>query len=207
MFCNNSLMSRSASDEVLAFIRAHGVVRPVDLEAVGFSRMWLTRLQRRGLIERVRRGLYVAADAEWTEHHSLTEVARQVPGGVVCLLSALSYHGLTTQIPFEVWLAIDRKAWLPVAPSVPTRVMRFSGAALTSGVEEHVIEGVPVRIYGPAKTVVDCFRYRNKIGFDVALEALRDCHRLRLATVNELWECANRLRVGNVMRPYIESLL
>jgi len=168
--------------------------------------MWLTRLERRGLIERVRRGLYVAADAGWTEHHSLAEVARQTPGAVICLLSALSYHGLTTQIPFEVWLAIDRKAWVPKAASVPIRVMRFSGVALTTGVEEYVIEGVPVRIYGPAKTVVDCFRYRNKIGFDVALEALRDCFRLRLANVDELWECAKLLRVGNVMRPYLESL-
>ena len=179
----------------------------MDLESAGLNRMWLTRLERRGLVERVRRGLYVAADAEWTEHHSFAEVARQAPAGVICLLSALSYHGLTTQLPSEVWLAIDRKARVPKAMTPQVRVMRFSGVALTTGVEEHVIEGVPVRIYGPAKTVVDCFRYRNKIGFDVALEALRDCYRLRLATVDDLWECANRLRVGNVMRPYIESLL
>jgi predicted transcriptional regulator of viral defense system len=200
-------MSGTSADEVLTFIRTHGVVRTVDVEAAGFNRMWLTRLQRRGLIERVRRGLYVAADAEWTERHSFAEVARQAPGGVICLLSALNFHGLTTQLPFEVWLAIDRKARVPKEMSVQVRVMRFSGVALTTGVEEHVIEGVPVRVYGPAKTVVDCFKYRNKIGFDVALEALRDCYRLRLATVDELWECANLLRVGNVMRPYIESLL
>lgn len=192
---------------MLTFIRAHGVVRPRDLEAADFNRMWLTRLERRGLIERVRRGLYVAADAEWTEHHSFAEVARQAPSGVICLLSALSFHELTTQIPFEVWLAIDRKARVPKAMTPQVRVMRFSGVALTTGVEEHLIEGVPVRIYGPAKTVVDCFRYRNKIGFDVALEALRDCYRLRLATVDDLWDCANRLRAGTVMRPYIESLL
>lgn len=169
--------------------------------------MWLTRLQRRGLIDRVRRGLYSAVDADWTEHHSLAEVARQAPAGVICLLSALQFHDLTTQLPFEVWLAIDRKARVPKVMTPQVRVMRFSGLALTTGVEEHVIEGVPVRIFGPAKTVVDCFRYRNKIGFDVALEALRDCYRLRLATVDELWECAQQLRVGNVMRPYIESLL
>ena len=200
-------MSGSSSDEVLTFVRAHGAVRPADLEAAGFSRMWLTRLQRRGLIERVRRGLYVAADAEWTERHSFAEVALQAPGGVICLLSALNYHGLTTQLPFEVWLAIDRKARVPKAMSLQVRVMRFSGVALTTGVEEHVIEGVPVRIFGPAKTVVDCFRYRNKIGLDVALEALRDCYRMRLVTIDELWDCADRLRAGAVMRPYIESLL
>jgi predicted transcriptional regulator of viral defense system len=191
---------------VLAFVRASGVVRPCDLEATGFNRMWLTRMRRRGLVDQVARGLYVAADAEWTEHHTFAEVAARVPHGVVCLLSALSYHGLTTQAPFEVWLAIDRKARAPRERGLPLRIVRFSGLALTTGAEEHVIEGVPVRIYGPAKTVVDCFRYRNKIGFDVALEALRDCYRLRLATIDELWECAVRLRVGNVMRPYIESL-
>jgi len=200
-------MSNRSADDVLTFIRSNGVVRPRDLDTAGFSRMWLTRLQRRGLVERVRRGLYVAADAEWTEHHSFAQVARQAPGGVICLLSALSFHEMTTQLPFEVWLALDRKARVPKAMSPQVRVMRFSGVALTTGVEEHVLEGVPVRIFGPAKTVVDCFRYRNKIGFDVALEALRDCYRMRLATIDELWECAQRLRVGNVMRPYLESLL
>ena len=123
-------MPGSSSDDVLAFIRAQGFVRPTDLEAAGFNRMWLTRLERRELIERVRRGLYVAADAEWTEHHSFAEVARQAPGGVICLLSALSFHGLTTQIPFEVWLAIDRKARVPKAMTPQVRVMRFSGVAL-----------------------------------------------------------------------------
>jgi len=142
---------------------------------------------RRGLIERRRRGLYVATDAEWTEHHAFAEIALQAPGGVICLLSALSFHDMTTQIPFEAWLAIDRKARAPKTMSFQVRMMRFSGAALTTCVEEHIIEGVPVRIFGPAKTVVDCFRYRNKIGFDVALEALRDCYRMRLATVDDLW--------------------
>ena len=179
----------------------------MDVAAAGFDRMWLTRLLRRGLIERVRRGLYIATDVQWTERHGFVEIARQAPGGVICLISALNYHGLTTQLPFEVWLAIDRKARVPKAMSLQARVMRFSGVALTTGVEEHIIEGVPVRIYGPVKTVVDCFRYRNKIGFDVALEALRDCYQLRMGTVDEMWECAQRLRVGSVMRPYIESLL
>jgi predicted transcriptional regulator of viral defense system len=199
-------MSPPSADTVLDFIRARGVVRPRDLEAAGLPRVWLTRLTRLGLVERVGRGLYVATDAQWTEHHSFAEVAVRVPRGVICLLSALSYHGLTTQAPFEVWLAIDRNARAPHEPGLPLRVVRFSGAALTSGVGEHVIEGVPVRIFTPAKTVVDCFRYRNKIGLDVAIEALRDCYRQRLATIDELWDLANRLRVANVMRPYLESL-
>lgn len=200
-------MARDSSDAVLEFVRSRGAVRARDLPSVGFNRMWLTRLERRGLIERTGRGLYVAADAPWTEHHSLVEVARQVPQGVVCLLSALSFHGLTTQAPFEVWLAVDRKARAPKPRSVPLHVVRFSGEALTAGVQVHVIEGVPVPVYDPAKTVVDCFRYRNKIGLDVALEALRDCYRLRLATIDEIWEYAKLLRQANVMRPYLESLL
>jgi predicted transcriptional regulator of viral defense system len=168
--------------------------------------MWLTRLERRGLIERVRRGLYAAVDAEWTEHHSFAQVARQAPGGVICLLSALSFHDLTMQIPFEVWLALDRKARVPKAMTPQVRVMRFSGVALTTGVQEHVLEGVPVRIFGPAKTVVDCFRYRNKIGFDVALEALRDCLEQGMSSPDELWRLAEQCRIGSVMRPYIEAL-
>ncbi len=158
------------------------------------------------MVERVGRGLYVAADAQWTEHHSLAEVAARVPHGVVCLLSALSLHGLTTQAPSEVWLAVDRKARAPREAGLPIRLVRFSGAALTTGIEERGIEGVVVRVYSPAKTVVDCFRYRNKIGLDVAIEALHDSYRQRLATVDELWECASELRAASVMRPYLESL-
>lgn len=199
-------MPRSSADSALAFIRERGVVRARDLEAAGLSRMWLTRLGRLGLVERVGRGLYVAADAQWTEHHSLAEVAARVPHGVVCLLSALNVHGLTTQAPSEVWVAVDRKARAPREPGLPIRLVRFSGAALTSGIEERSVEGVTVRVYSPAKTVVDCFRYRNKIGLDVAIEALRDCYRQRLATVDELWEYASKLRVAAVIRPYLESL-
>lgn len=207
MICNNTVMTRSSADQVLAFIRAHGAVRPLDLEAAGYSRMWLTRLERSGHVERVRRGIYVAVDAEWTERHAFVEVAKQAPRGVICLLSALSFHELTTQLPFEVWLALDRAAWAPKTLSVQTRIVRFSGNAFTAGIQEHVIEGVSVRIYGPAKTVVDCFRYRNKIGLDVALEALRDCQRRQLATLDELWEYAKLLRAAAVMRPYLESLV
>lgn len=200
-------MSSASQEQVLAFIRAHGAVRPLDLEAAGYNRMWLTRLVEGGHVERVRRGIYVAVDADWTEHHAFAEVAKQAPRGVLCLLSALSYHEMTTQLPSQVWLALDRSARVPKAMSLRVRVMRFSGVALTTGVEEHIIEGVPVRIYGPAKTVADCFKYRNKIGFDVALEALRDCYQMKLATMDELWECAKLLRVATVMRPYLESLV
>ncbi len=127
--------------------------------------------------------------------------------GIVCLLTALRFHGLTTQAPHEVWMAIPPKAWAPKVASPRVRLVRFSGAALTAMVDEHKIEGVPVRVYSPAKTVADCFKYRNKVGLDVAIEALRDCWRSRKATMDDLWAAARVCRMANVMRPYLESLV
>ena len=137
----------------------------------------------------------------------MVEVAERVPNGVVCLISALSFHELHHADTRRVWLAVDRKASAPRVPDLPVRLVRFSGAAQTLGVEDHLIEGVPVRVYSAAKTVVDCFRYRNKVGIDVAVEALRDCVAARKATIAELGECARRRRAENVMRPYLESLI
>ena len=129
-----------------------------------------------------------------------------MPKGVVCLLSALRFHGMTTQAPFEVWLAIDRKARLPVIDHPPLRIVRFPGTAMTAGIIERTVEKVPVRVTSPARTVVDCFAYRNKIGLDVALEALRDCWRQRKTTMDELHTAAVTRRMANVVRPYLESL-
>ena len=173
--------------------RRQGILRPRDLEALGFSRMYLTRLHQNGLLTRVGRGLYVAASAEPTESHSLAQACKRIPEGVICLLSALRFHDITTQLPHQVWLALDRKAWLPQATELPLRIVRFSGAALIEGVEEHEIEGVKVKVYNPAKTVADCFKYRNKIGLDVALEALRECRRERRCTSDDLWHLALRV--------------
>ena len=136
----------------------------------------------------------------------LAEVARRVPKGVVCLLSALRFHGLSTQAPFEVWLAIENKAITPKLDYPPLRIVRFSGAALTEGVEEHVVDDVTVRITCIAKTVADCFKYRNKIGLDVALEALREAWHEKRMTSDDLWRYAKVCRVANVMRPYLDSL-
>ena len=141
-----------------------------------------------------------------TEYHTLVEVAKTVPHAVVCLLSALRFHGLTTQAPFEVWIAIGQKARRPKVEFVQLRVSRFSQATLTEGVEESLIEGVPVRVFSAAKTIADCFKYRNKIGLDVAIEALRDCRRERKCSNADLWRFAKICRVANVMRPYIEAL-
>ena len=194
------------TERLLSMISRRGMVRPRDLDDYGIPRVALTRLHRAGLLERPSRGVYVLANAEATEHHALAEACKRVPRGVVCLLSALRFHGLTTQAPFEVWLAIDRKARLPRVEHPPLRVVRFPARELVEGVEQHEIEGVPVRVTTPARTVVDCFAYRNKIGLDVALEALRDCRRRRRATMDQLHRAAQARRMANVMRPYLEAL-
>ena len=199
-------MPNAIEDKVMTLVRRAGVLRPRDLTQHHIPRQYLLRLQRRGQLQRVGRGLYVASETHLTEHHSLVEACKRVPRGIICLLSALRFHNLTTQAPFEVWIAIDDKAWLPKVDNPRLRVVRFSGEALTAGIEAHVIEHVNVRIYGPAKTVADCFKYRNKIGLDVALEALRDCWRQRRATMDELWKYAKVCRVANVMRPYLEAI-
>jgi predicted transcriptional regulator of viral defense system len=191
----------------LELVRELGMVRPRDLAARDIPPDYLDRLYRRGLIDRVARGLYAWPEADVGELHSLAEAARQIPRGVVCLLSALRFHNLTTQSPHEVWLALPPKAWGPRVAYPKLRVVRFSGRALTEMVEEHAIEGVPVRVSGVAKTVADCFKFRNKVGLDVALEALRDCWRGRRATMDELWEAARICRMTNVMRPYLESVV
>jgi len=187
-------------------LREEGIVRPRDLESVGISRSALRRLVERGEAERIARGLYLITGADITEHHTLASVAKRVPRGIVCLLTALRYHEIGTQSPNEVWMAIDRKARKPRLDDLPVRFVRFSGAALTYGVQRIEVEGVPTRITSPARTIVDCFRYRNKIGLDVALEALRDGLRSRIATVDEIWRAAEACRALNVMRPYVEAV-
>lgn len=191
--------------QILAMVQQAGVLRPRDLDAHGIPRVYLSRLCERGYLQRVGRGLYVLPYADISEHHTLAEACKRVPHSVVCLLSALRFHGLTTQSPFEVWLAIGSKVWRPQVDYPRLRFVRFSARALEAGVEEHAVEGVIVRVYSPAKTVADCFKYRNKIGVDVAVEALRDCRRQRRCTNDELWHYAKICRVANVMRPYMEA--
>lgn len=195
------------TDTVLELLRDQGALRPRDLAARGIPPAYLDRLHQRGVVERVSRGLYVLSNADVTEHHSLATVARLVPHGVICLISALRFHDLTTQIPHEVWLALPNKAWTPKLESPRLRILRFSGVALTSMIEEHVVEKATVKVYTPAKTVADCFKFRNTVGSDVALEALRECWRERRATMDELWAAAEVCRMRNVMRPYLESLV
>jgi predicted transcriptional regulator of viral defense system len=152
------------------------------------------------------RGLYGLAGSGLGESATLAAAARRVPAGVVCLLSALRFHNMTTENPSEIWLAIDRKARRPVVAGLPLRIVRFSRALLREGTESHLIDGVEVRVTSPARTVADCFKYRNKIGIEVALAALQSYVRERKGTTDNLWREAVRCRVANVMRPYLEAV-
>lgn len=194
------------SENLLELARTQGLIRPCDLAPLGISRVSLTRAVRSGQLERVGRGLYGLPGRKISALGSLAEVARKVPKGVVCLLSALRFYNLTTQAPFEIWLAIENKAVKPKFDYPPLRIVRFSGAALTEGVQEHIVDGVTVRVTSVAKTVADCFKFRNKIGLDVALEALREAWKEKRMTSDEIWYYAKICRVANVMRPYLESL-
>ncbi len=200
------MIKRSKTEEVIEIARTSGILRPRDLDRSGIPRVYLRRLVRKGLLVRDGSGLYTLPDAKVTESRTLAEVSKRVPNGVVCLLSALRFHGLTTQAPSEVWIAIDPKAWKPKVDSLPLRVVRMSGKALAEGVKEHQIEGVIVKIYNPAKTVADCFKFRNKIGLDVALEALRDYRHKQRVSMDDVWRYAKICRVARVMRPYLEAL-
>ncbi|MEP0773111.1 MAG: AbiEi antitoxin N-terminal domain-containing protein [Acidobacteriota bacterium] len=183
-----------------------GIARSRDLEQAGVSRTQLRRLVSRGLLERVGRGLYRVPEAPVTERQHLAEAARRVPGGVICLLSALRFHGLTTQNPFEIWMAIDRKAWRPRLEHPRLRLFYLSGPALKEGVEEHRISAVTVRVFSAAKTVADCFKFRNKIGIDVAVEALREYRKMYPKQLEIVWRFAEVDRVTRVIRPYLEAM-
>jgi predicted transcriptional regulator of viral defense system len=192
--------------KIIELVRQSGVLRPRDLDRYGIPRRYMSRLYQKGMLERVGRGLYSIPGAEPTEHHTVAMVSKQIPQAVICLLSALQFHNLTSQNPYQVWIAINRTSRRPRASGLPIRIVRFSGVAMSEGIEDHELEGVNVRVYGIAKTVADCFKYRNKIGLDVALEALRECLRERRSTSDELWHFARVCRVANVMRPYLEAM-
>lgn len=200
-------MPRATKTEKLAkMIEGQPIIRSRDLSRARIPRNYLGRLVERGKLQKLERGLYTASELPASEHISLLEVSRKVPKGVICLLSALRFHEIGTQMPSEVWIAIDVKAWTPRISSPAVRIVRFSGKALTYGAEEREVTGGKIRVYSPAKTAADCFKYRNKIGLDVALEALRDVYRRKQATINELFDAAKVCRVANVMKPYLESL-
>ena len=191
---------------VLELVRSKGMLRARDLDDAGMPRVILTRLTANQKLERVGRGLYRLPGTQASEHESLTTVAIKAPRAVFCLLTALQVHELTTQLPHQVWIAMPRGCHVPKISYPPLRMIQMAGGAYTAGVEEVECDGVKLRVYGVAKTIVDCFKHRNQIGLDVALEALRTARAQRKVSADELWRYAKLCRVANVMRPYLEAI-
>jgi predicted transcriptional regulator of viral defense system len=201
----SSLPATSKTSTLLRLARK-GPLRARDLEKAGIPRAYLKRFCERGLLEQVDRGLYRIADSPVTELHSLAEVSKRVPHAIICLLSALQLHGLTTEAPHAVWVLIDRQARMPKLASPTLEVVRASGAAREHGIERRVIDGVKVQLTTPAKTVADCFRFRRHVGLEVALAALKDYLKKRRGSIDALVEAAHADRIYAFMRPYLEAL-
>jgi predicted transcriptional regulator of viral defense system len=200
-------MKGSQQKNLLNLVKKRGVITSKEATHLGVHSQTLTRMLKQGTLERIARGQYSLSDHPITEHQTLAIVARAVPAGVICLLSVLSFHGLGTQLPAEVWLAVDRRAPQPRLYYPPLRVVRFSGESFTAGVETHMLEGQPVRIYNIAKTLADLFKYRNKVGHEVALEALRQAWNEKRFTMDDLDRYAQICRVKRIMSPYLETLI
>lgn len=190
-------------NRILAAAKTLGVIRPRDINA---PRSVFAELVKKRLLEKTGRGMYQIPTADLSEHHSLVEVSTKVPQGVISLLSALQFHNIGTQNPHEIWITVDVRARRPKLVYPPIRVMRASTEPLRSGVEFHKIEGRKIPIYSIEKTIIDCFKYRNKVGLDVALEALKDAWQKRRINMDALWKYAQICRVTNVIRPYIEAV-
>ncbi|MFN3736544.1 type IV toxin-antitoxin system AbiEi family antitoxin domain-containing protein [Hydrogenophaga sp.] len=194
------------TERVLALARQQGLLRASDLDAIKAPRIALTRLTAAGLLEKVGRGLYRLPNHTGSEYEELASIATKVPQAVFCLLTALQFHELTTQLPRQIWIAMPRGSHAPRIDYPPIKMVQMTGAVYTEGIEEVERDGVTLRVYSVPKTVADCFKHRNKIGLDVALEALKDARRGAKASADELWHFAKVCRVSNVMRPYLEVL-
>lgn len=191
--------------QALELLNARSMMRLKDFAALGIGPETLARLIREGIVVRPARGLYQLAEGAADARRTLAEAAALVPKGVICLVSALQFHGLTLQMPSSVWMAIERTAWRPRIDYPLIRFVRFRGSALTEGVQRHRIDGVDVAITDPARSIVDCFRYRAKVGIDVAMEGLREGLRQREATSDQLWRYATKARIWSTMKPYVEA--
>jgi predicted transcriptional regulator of viral defense system len=197
---------RSQRELARALLRERGILRLIELREAGVTAATMSRMERAGEVIRLSRGVYQLPDAALDPNHSLVQAATRVPKGVVCLVSALAFHGLTDQIPSKVWIAIGAKDWAPRLDDTSIRIVRFTDNFLADNVEMHTIEGVGLKVFGPAKTVADCFRYRGKIGLPVAIEGLQEVLRQRKATPAEIARQADKGGVSTVIRPYLEAL-
>ena len=194
------------SDHILELARDRRVLSAADVREQGWSPQLLIRLHQAGRLHRLGRGLYALPDAQVTEHQTLIEVCQRVPKAVLCLLSALQWHEIGTQLPHEVWVALPEGTQAPALGYPALRITRLRGAAYSDGIQTVTEHGAPIRVYSAAKTVTDCFKFRNKIGLDVALEALKDAWRSRKVTMDELGHFAKINRVERVMQPYLEAV-
>jgi predicted transcriptional regulator of viral defense system len=194
------------SDHILELARHRRVLRAADVREQGWSPQLLIRLHHAGKLQRFARGLYGLPDADITEHQTLIEVCQRVPKAVLCLLTALQFHEIGTQLPHDVWIALPEATQAPVLSYPTLRITRLRGDAYSEGIQTVIDHGTPIRVYSAAKTVTDCFKFRNKIGLDVALEALKDAWRTRKVTMAELSHFAKINRVERVMQPYLEAV-
>ena len=194
------------ADHILQLARRQRLLRAADVREHGWSPQLLIRLHQSGELQRVARGLYGLPDAEITEHQTLIEVCQRVPKAVLCLLSALQFHEIGTQLPNDVWIALPEGSQTPALSYPLLRITRLRGAAYHDGIQTVTDHGAPIRVYSAAKTVTDCFKFRNKIGLDVALDALKDAWRSRKVTMAELSHFAKINRVERVMQPYLEAV-
>lgn len=199
------MIDETHSQRVLKLVQQKGAVRPIDLEAIGAPRVVLTRMTAKGQLERTSRGIYTLPDSQGSETNSLTTIAAKAPKAIFCLLTALQFHELTTQLPRRVWIAMPRGSHVPQIDYPPLKMVQFNTASYSEGVEVHQLGGATVRVYSIAKTIADCFKYRNAVGLDVALEALKNARTQKKIDIDELWRCAGICRVTNVMRPYLEA--
>ena len=194
------------SERLLQLARQKVLLRPSDLAELGIPRVYLTRLTAGGKLAKAGRGLYRLAETTLSENEGLAIVASRVPQAVFCLLTALQFHALTTQLPRQVWIALPQGSHPPKIDYPPVKLIQYTGNAFTQGVETHRIDQIDIRVYSVAKTVADCFKHRNKIGLDVALEALKDARSQKKASADDLWRYAKICRVANVMRHYLEAV-
>lgn len=200
-------MSPTQTARILELAHRQRLLSAADLRSHGWSPQLLLKLHRTGQLQRVSRGLYSLPDSEVTEHQSLAEVCRRVPKAVVCLLSALQFHEIGTQLPHEVWIALPEATQTPAIDYPSLRIARLRGEAYSEGVETVVEHGSTIRVYSMAKTIADCFKFRHKIGLDVALEALKEAWRQRKLNIDEVTRYAKINRVARVMQPYLETVV
>lgn len=195
-------------EKAKALFREHGgIVKASTAIREGIHPRTLYEMRDKGIVEMLSRGLYRLADLRPLNNQDLVTVALRIPNGVVCLISALAFHDMTTQVPHEVYIAVDRVSRPPQVDYPPVRVFRFTGKAFKSGIESHKTEGVQLRVYSPEKTLADCFKYRNKIGLDTAIEALKLYRERKRFKVDDLMQFARVCRIEKIMRPYLEALL